>query len=188
MPELSPSELQAALRALANRWAMKANEFARDAKANAEKNPPSASYSRGVADGYYKAATDLANLLKNPSEMAPPPRTGSIPTRAASAAPNAAAAAPPAAAAPAAAPAASYAAMELGDVLSMLAFAGLNPRDVMPGRNNAFVAIFSKWENVQPHERVDAIKRVDPRLVVLNTGRTREGNDHFIEFAFRSGA
>lgn len=67
----------------------------------------------------------------------------------------------------------------------MLEYAGTNPREVSVNKQNMFMAIFSKWENIMPHERAEKMQRADMRLIILNSGRTKDTNDPFVEFAFK---
>lgn len=176
--KIATSSLEA-LRQLANRWTLKARDFARDSKTD---NPadPIAAYNRGLAEGYYKAAVELAELLKEQHTQAAPPNPAPAAKPAARPAP-----APKAAAAPPAPPAETYLPIPYNEVLQMLEYAGTNPRDVTVSKFNVFVAVFSKWENLMPHERIDTLKRADMRLIILNSGKTRDTNDPYIEFAFK---
>jgi len=175
-----------ALRALANRWTMLAREYARDAKASAEQDPRG-HFNRGLAEGYYKAAVDLAELLKaypeliiratGPLPVEAPPPAGPTPTP------------PPSPAASAAAPAQppKFVPMNLNEVLDILAFAGTNPREVRPNAGvNTFTAIFSRWEPLMPHERVALLQKADYRLVIVESGKIRDTSDPFVEFGFRA--
>lgn len=164
-------DLISALRSLANRWAMTARDFNRDAKA--EGDATKAAHNRGYAEGYYRAATELANVLKE---------NGDKPVAAASGAAQKLSVAPQP---PAAAPAATYAAVSVGDALTTLSYAGSEPRDIEARPDNSFRAVFSRWENVRDHERVDKLKLSDNRIVVITSGRTKDTNDPFIEFAFK---
>lgn len=178
--KIATSSLEA-LRQLANRWTLKARDFARDSKTD---NPadPIAAYNRGLAEGYYKAAVELAELLKEQHTQAAPAN----PAPAAKPAPKPATpAAPKAATAPPAPPAEIYLPIPYNEVLQMLEYAGMNPRDVNVSKFNVFTAVFSKWENLMPHERIDILKRADMRLIVLNSGKTKDTNDPYIEFAFK---
>lgn len=175
-----------ALRSLANRWTLKAREFARDAKSS-DKGEATAAYNRGLAEGYYKAAVELAEVLKHQAEEAQA-------AAAAVAAPVAAPPNPPPAAHPAAAipqptppaaPAETYLPIPLNEVLMILEYAGTNARDVSMNKQNVFTAIFSRWENLMPHERLEKLKKVDMRLVVLNSGKTKDTTDPYVEFAFK---
>ncbi len=182
-------DLMNALRALANRWAMKARDYARTAK-EPSASESQASYDRGFAEGYYRAATELAAVLKEhesnrearprPASGAPP--TGALPGRP-TASPNAPAAPKPAPAARAA-PTVHYVSVSVGDALSILEFAGLAVRDITQNKDNSFRLVFSRWENMMPHERLERIQKADPRIVILNSGKL-ESADQFVELAFK---
>ncbi len=182
-------DIVTALRALANRWAMKARDFARAAKDESE-NEAQASYNRGYAEGYYKAATELAQLLKEqgeaqpPKPAAPPPPQGGRRFALPQAQPAAAPAVQPAAPRPAAAPTVMYASISVGEVLSILSYAGCSARDVTQNKDNSFHAVFSRWENMMPHERLERIQKTDNRIIILANGKL-ESHDHFIDFAFK---
>lgn len=156
-------DLFTALRNLANRWVMMTRDYSRDAKS--ETDIEKAAYRRGYAEAYYRAATDLATLLKEQEDKAqsaapPPPDI--------------------------AAPPAAYDAVSMNEALTVLSYAGVDPRDVEQRKDNSFRAVFSKWQNFMDHERVEKIKKADMRIVVLTSGRTKESNDPFIEFAFKT--
>jgi hypothetical protein len=171
-----------ALRQLANRWTLKAREFARDAKSS-EKGEANAAYNRGLAEGYYKAAVELAEVLKQQAEgiyqtqpaqpvvqPASPPQPAPRPKPAAAPVP----------------PAETYLPLSLNEVLLILEYAGTNARDVSANKHNVFTAVFSKWENLMPHERIEKLKKADMRLIVLNSGKTKDSSDPFVEFAFKA--
>lgn len=193
-------EMITALRALANRWALKARDYARAAK-DESVTGDQASYNRGVADGYYKAATELAALLKDvpaPREPARPREAPREPTRDSSREQGGrwSVSMPSRPTSPPAAPAAStnasnsspsgevYTIMSVGEVLSILEFSGVNTREIIENKDNSFRAIFSRWENMMPHDRIERIQKADPRIVVLGNGKL-ESHDHFVEFAFK---
>ncbi len=157
-------DLASGLRALANHWAVLARDYARDGKAVETSDPERSNYLRGVADGYYKAATELAGQLKQTEARG---TTGPAPE------------------AVAASPAGKYAQVPMNDVLSMFALAGTAPRDVFPRENGTYTAVFSKWEPMQPHERVAAMQSVDPRVVILGQGKSKDAGDPTIDFAFK---
>lgn len=160
-----PQDLPSALRALANHWAMLARDYARDGKLAEGKDPARAQYLRGIAEGYYKAATDLATELKRAEARGagvPAPQ----PTPAV--------------------PAGLYAHIPMNDVLRMFADAGTTPRDVFPREDGTYTAVFSKWEPVQPHERVPAMRQVEPRVVILGQGKAKDSGDPTIDFAFKA--
>jgi hypothetical protein len=168
---MNVNELLNELRALANRWAMKARDFARDARDST--NAEQGQYYRGYADGYYKAATELAALLKGetPTEnmTASPINTGS----------RSPAAAPP--------PPAAYIALPVGEIITMLELAGVSPRDVTFRPGNIVYAVFSRWQPTSEPERVARIKAADLRIVILNHGKLKDTGDPFVEFAFKQG-
>ena len=183
-------DLMIALRSLANRWTMLARDYARASK-EAGATEAQVSYNRGYAEGYYKAATELAAVIKEQEtaaqnvRSAPPPQPRP-PAPSQQQRPPAQAVRPTAPAAPPV-PSAStitYASVTVGEALSVLDFAGVAARDVIPNKDNSFRAIFSRWENLMPHERVERIQKVDNRIVILSTGKT-ETQDHFVDFAFK---
>lgn len=152
------------LRDLANHWAILARDYARDSKLAEAKDPGRAQYLRGIAEGYYKAATDLANQLKQAEARG---------------------AAGPAPAPPVAETDVRFTPVPMGEVLRMFSFAGTSPRDVFPHDNGTYTAVFSKWEPMQPHERVAAIKQVEPRLLILGQGKAKDSGDPTIDFAYK---
>lgn len=162
------------LRDLANRWALKARDYAREAKDPAL-DPAQANYRRGLADGYYRAATDLAEHIKalanNPAPA--PASTGASPASEPTA--------------PAAAPVPTYAAIPVNEVLSILAQAGTNVRDIIENRDHSYSLIFSRWENIMPHERLERIKAADQRVIILSSGKAKDTSDPLIEIAFKPG-
>jgi hypothetical protein len=169
-----------ALRHLANRWTLKARDFARDAKTD---NPadPIAAYHRGLAEGYYKAAVELAEILKEQQTQPAPSTPAPAPKPAPKPAPPKAAAAPP----PPAPPAETYLPVPYNEAVQILEYSGTNPRDVTVNKQNVFTAVFSKWENLMPHERIELLKKADMRIVVLSSGKTKDTNDPYVEFAFK---
>ncbi|HVU14834.1 MAG TPA: hypothetical protein VHD90_26345 [Phototrophicaceae bacterium] len=185
-------DIMATLRSLANRWAIRARDYASAAKAEGT-TEAQASYNRGFAEGYYKAATELAAIIKDQATAPPPPPRSSAPRPAAppqprASAPTARPAAPPARPAaspqPAVPPAPTYAAISVGEALSVLEFAGTSARDIVQNKDNSFRAIFSRWENMMPHVRVEQVQKADNRIIILGTGKL-DGNDPFIDFAFK---
>ena len=199
------------LRNLANRWTMLARDYAKASK-EAGATEAETAHNRGFAEGYYKAATELAALIKayetgpqrpltrpaapNPS---PPPQGGgrrsSSPTPAPPQQRPAAPAQPiqpaqPQAAAPAATPAAApaptvaYTSVSVGEAINILVFAGCQPRDVITNKDNSLRATFSSWGSMMLHEQVTRISTADPRIVVLDSGKL-ESHDYFIDFAFK---
>ena len=67
----------------------------------------------------------------------------------------------------------------------MLEYSGTNARDVTVNKYYVFTAVFSKWENMMLHERIEQLRQADMRLVVLDSGKTRDTNDPYVEFAFK---
>ncbi|MBK8026377.1 MAG: hypothetical protein IPK19_34555 [Chloroflexi bacterium] len=223
-------DLITSLRSLANKWALKARDFAREAKAEGA-DPETAAYNRGYAEGFYRAATELAEVIKGKSgttsattseRPAAPPKQPVVPERPPARAqpesltgrtepdPNAGGrwnapskmvssastsgvtpgrqgTQPPPAARPAAADAASaaYAEMPLDEVLVMFQYAGSIPRDVQVMGDNVFRAIFSRWENLTPSERQAKVAKADHRLVILESGFTKDTRDPYLDFAFK---
>jgi hypothetical protein len=186
-------DIMTALRALANRWAMKARDFARAAK-DESTTEAQASYNRGFAEGYYKAATELAQLLKEQETAAPPPRPAAPPPQPASPSPQQQGGrrslpqtlpSPQAPAVPRpAAPAVTYAQVSVAEAIDILVFARCQPRDVIPNRDNSFHATFSSWGSLMLHEQVARVQNADPRIIILNSGKL-ESHDYFIDFAFK---
>ena len=188
------------LRSLANRWTMLARDYARASK-EAGATEAQVSYNRGYAEGYYKAATELAAVIKEQETAAPqrpaaptqprpaapaqppPPQGGRRPGASTSAnapqqqRPPAPPQAPPE-------PTITYASITVGEALSVLEFAGCAARDVIQNKDNSFRGIFSRWENMMPHDRLERIQKVDNRIIILSSGRT-ETQDHFVDFAFK---
>ncbi len=184
-------DLISALRSLANRWAMKARDLARSAK-ESDASESQAAYDKGFADGYYRAATELAAVMKEFETSASPMRPAAAPQTRPPAAPQqrpsaAAGAAPqrPVAAPPTPhLPEPSYQNISVGEALSILEFAGCAVRDITQNKDFSFRAIFSRWENMMPHERLERIQKADGRIVVLDSGKL-ETADQFVEFAFK---
>ncbi len=186
-------DLMAALRSLANRWVMKARDYARQSK-DADEADTQAAYQRGFAEGYYRAATELAALLKDaptPRPSAPPPaapptiggqrRTIRIMPK--SPPPQAA---PTQVATPKVPPTAetNYVAISVGEAISILVFAGCQPRDVTQNHDNSLRATFSSWGSMMLHEQVERVRTADPRIVILDSGKL-ETHDYYIDFAFK---
>ncbi len=179
-------DILTALRDLANRWTLKARDFARQSK-EAGDNAAQAQYNRGYAEGYYKAATELAQLIKEQEAAQPPtPPPAVVPTKL-----------PPQGGRWSVVPATQplppkqqpvtttiYAFMSVGEALSILTYAGVTARDVTQNKDNSFHAVFSRWENMMPHERLEKIRSADPRIIVLANGKL-ESHDHFVDFAFK---
>jgi hypothetical protein len=167
---LSPQEQQAALRALANRLTLKARDYASEAKRSPAADPR-AEYLRGLAEGYYKSAVELAEILK----------TGALSSAAAaSSAPQSTAPTQPvpAVAAP------EYESLTVNDVLQILMYVDATPRDVTPNKDGTFTAVFSRWQPLSDHERLDKIKSADGRIVIIGTGKTKDNSDPYVQFAF----
>jgi hypothetical protein len=170
------------LRQLANRWTLKAREFARDSKSD---NPadPIAAYNRGLAEGYYKAAVELAETLRQ--QASPETLASSLSHPFIASAPETQRQPPAPKPLIPSAPAETYLSIPLNEVLMILEYAGTNARDVSVNKQNVFMAVFSKWENLMLHERIDKLKKADMRLVVLNSGKIKDTNDPYVEFAFK---
>lgn len=171
---LSPQEQQAALRSLANRLTLKARDYASEAK-RSPANDPRAEYLRGLAEGYYKAAVELAEILKTGSlgSVAPAfdvhaaPQQSTAPTQPV-----------PAVTAPV------YESLTVNDVLQILMYADATPRDVTPNKDGTFTAVFSRWQPLSEHERLDKIKSADGRIVIVNTGKTKDNSDPYVQLGF----
>ena len=162
-----PQDLNALLRELANRWANLARDYAGDGKLAELKDPGRAQYLRGIAEGYYKAATDLATQLKQAEARGaalagPDPGTSTVTPSTV-----------------------EYAHVPMSEVLRMFSYAGTAPRDVFPRDNGTYTAVFSKWEPMQPHERAAAMQQVEPRVVILGQGKSKDAGDPTVDFAFK---
>ncbi|MCA9902976.1 MAG: hypothetical protein KC547_03890 [Anaerolineae bacterium] len=159
------------LRSLANRLTLKARDQAAEAKRKAP-GDPQAEYLRGLAEGYYKSAVELANILKGQAgDMAaetsvPDKRSTQTGKLAASGAPE-------------------FEQIPLDEVIRLLSYADINARDVIPNRDGSFVAIFSRWQPLSDQERLEKLKSVDTRIFVLANGRNHETSDPFIKFGFK---
>jgi hypothetical protein len=186
-------DILSSLRSLANRWVMKARDFARSAKEPGTSESQS-SYDKGFAEGYYRAATELAEVIKQFETEAPPPAPQTRPAAAPQQRPPAAGAAPQHPASPAqrpppppppsAAPAPRYLGISVGEALSVLEYAGCAARDITQNKDLTFRAIFSRWENMMPNERLEKIQKADARIVIIRSGKL-DTHDHFVEFAFK---
>lgn len=170
----------AALRALANRWAMNARDYAREAKSpsiDAEK----AAFNRGMAEAFYKAALDMAGILKGVDSLPQPTSALDASARSTSVVP---AAAPPKPAAP---PphSVTYLPMSVGEAIQLLEFAGVSARDVNVQKDNSVFAVFSRWQPIADPERLAMIKAADTRIVILRSGRDKDTHDPYIEFAIQ---
>lgn len=179
-------DLASALRALANRWAMKARDYARASKEEGS-DEAQASYNRGFAEGYYRAATELAALINEqgsgtardpqPKPVSSAPAAGAAQPRPAPPQPAAKPPAPPK-------PTVIYGSVSVGEALSVLEFAGTAVRDISQNKDNSFRAVFSRWENMMPHERLERIQKADNRIIIVGSGKL-ESHDHYIDFAFK---
>jgi hypothetical protein len=170
----NPNDPLANLRALANRWTMLARDYARDARSNTDE--VRSQYTRGLAEGYYKAAMELAEAIKS----LPKVTTATLPAVPRSAEPVPAAASPSAEPPPP-----TYLPLSIGEVINILEYAGVSPRDVTPTKNNTYIAVFSRWENIMPHERIEKIKTGDLRIVIIGSGKTKDTTDPYVEVAFQ---
>ena len=196
------------LRNLANRWTMLARDYAKASK-EAGATEAQAAYNRGYAEGYYKAATELAALIKaqettgarplqpqqrpaatqspppqgggrRPSSPTPPPQQRPVAQQPASP-PQPRPAAP---VAPSSTPAVTYASVSVGEAISILVFAGCQPRDVVQNKDNSLRATFSSWGSMMIHEQVNRVQTADPRIIIIDSGKL-ESHDYFIDFAFK---
>ncbi len=156
------------LRSLANRLTLKARDQAAEAK---RKTPgdPQAEYLRGLAEGYYKSAVELANILKGQAgdteaETSVTDKRSTQTGRFADP---------------------EFEQIPLEEVIRMLSYADINARDVIPNRDGTFVAIFSRWQPLSDQERLLKLKSVDTRIFVLASGRNHETSDPFIKFGFK---
>jgi hypothetical protein len=185
-------DINAALRALANRWAMRARDYARTAK-EAGASESQAAYERGYAEAYYRAATELAELLKGQADGQPSaqpqasrpvsgaPAAGASAQREGAPAAPAKPAAPPAAPAP---PAPTYPNVPLRDAYAALEYGGCQPQEITQNKDNSFRATFSSWGKMMLHQQVNCVQASDPRIVIINSGKM-DTHDYFIEFAFK---
>jgi hypothetical protein len=174
----NPNDPLANLRALANRWTMLARDYARDARSNTDE--VKSNYTRGLAEGYYKAAIELADAIKSLPKVTTASLVAPRPTTPA-AVPAPAAAPPP----PEPPPAPTYLPLSVGEVINILEYSGVSPRDVTPTKNNTYIAVFSRWENIMPHERIEKIKAGDLRIVIVSSGKTKDTTDPYVEVAFQ---
>ena len=180
-------DLLNALRSLANNWTMKARDYARQSKEATEGEQ--ASYYRGFAEGYYKAATELAAVIKDapkpaPPTVAAPPRPETQGLRRSVASTQRSVPKVPEAPPASDASAAKYVSVSVGEAISILVFAGCQPRDVTPNADNSLRATFSSWGSMMLHEQVARVQQADPRIIILDSGKM-ESHDYFIEFAFK---
>ncbi|MFQ3567611.1 MAG: hypothetical protein SNJ59_11490 [Aggregatilineales bacterium] len=208
--EKKPQTLTAALRALANRWTFNAREYSREAKVIDQANP-NAHYKRGLADGYYQAALEMAEVVRHfqnqqQSQQQTATETGKKRAVAPPAAPapshdttQAAPAIKPATnnlpasrsatdtlAEPASANREPYMAIKVAEAVSILEYIGIYPRELEQRKDNSFYTVFSKWEPIMPHERLEKLKSADPRIVILDSGKTKDGGDPWVTFAFKN--
>ncbi|MBL8130530.1 MAG: hypothetical protein JNL42_01625 [Anaerolineae bacterium] len=206
-------DLISALRSLANKWALKARDYARESKVEGA-DAETAAYNRGFAEGFYRAATELAEAIKaqpapverppvraqpegqpKPTEPnrnaggrwnATPPTSSAPPAASTGASPSRQGGdQPPPAPRAAAVPPGTFEEIELSEVLIMLQYAGTVPRDLQPLPGNGFRAIFSRWENLTPPERQAKVVKMDFRVVILESGFTKDTRDPYIDFAFK---
>lgn len=207
-----PQTLTAALRALANRWTFNAREYSREAKV-VDQASSNAHYKRGLADGYYQAALEMAEVVRHfqsqqgqqqavtetgerravppPAAQTPrrettqtvpavKPATDNLPTRR----PSTDALAEPASAP--AAPQELFMAIKVAEAVSILEYVGIYPRELEQRKDNSFYTVFSKWEPIMPHERLEKLRSADPRIVILDSGKTKDGGDPWVVFAFKN--
>lgn len=160
------------LRSLANRWALNARDYSRDSKSpkiDAEK----AAYNKGLADAFYKAALDLAAILKTdnlPISTANESSThrGQLGVAARTITSDI-----------------TYAPITVGEAIQFLEFVGISPRDVAVRKDNSVVAVFSRWQPINDMERVNKIKGADTRVIIIGNGKVKDTNDPYVEFAFK---
>jgi hypothetical protein len=177
------------IRDLANRWAIKARDSARDSK-DPSLTEAQAQYRRGVADGYYRAATELAEFIKSQNIVSVPGAAASSTAASSSASlpparPTMPGARAAAAAAPPAPPKPQYVQVSISEVLSILESCRTNVRDIKENADYTYSLVFSKWEPIMPHERIERLKAADLRIVILESGKVKDTNDPYIELAFR---
>ncbi len=166
------------LRALANRWVLKARDHARQSKSTGDERL--SAYHRGIAETYHKAALDLADVLQSGGSRAPAsssqtPSTGSLPDTRPMTAPALEDEGEPV----------SYVALAVKEVILMLEYAGISARDVNMHKDNVYTAIFSRWQPFSDDERLKMMQGADRRLVVLANGKLRDTGDPYVDFAFR---
>lgn len=170
---MNAHELVQALRTLANRWALLARDYSRETRES--KDEKHAAYYRGFAEGYYKAATELATLLKgnivDSETVVVNPDQPEKPAEEAKKTP--------------APPNVTYVSVAVGEVLNILEFVGASPRDVNVVQGNAIHAVFSRWQPFTEHERVAKIAGADPRIIILGFGKSKDTGDPYVEFAFK---
>lgn len=164
------------LQRLANRFVLLARESHREAGMR-EDNEASAAYEHGRAAAFNKAAQDLAAVVKqlvkedalrfgkNPDADGGMVAVENLdvnqaPTR--------------------------YAEVSLTEAMQFLEYAGTTVKDLKIHQDNAITAVFSRWQPIAPHERIQLIKKADPRVVILDEGRLQDGGDPYVDFAFRA--
>jgi hypothetical protein len=164
--QLNYDEFIEALKSLANRWVNQARDHARDSKSNPNDMRMS-TYHRATAEVLHKSAMELAEVIK---------KAGDAPAPSATAAPKA----------EPVPPAAQYARVELREVMQVLDYAGVMARDITPHKDNAFTAVFSRWQPLSDQERLDKIKSADGRIVILDSGKLKDTQDPYVDFAFKA--
>ncbi len=168
------------LRALANRWVLKARDHARQSKSTGDERL--SAYHRGIAETYHKAALDLADELQSGGNRASAPTSQSAAST--GALPDTKPMVAPTDDEPAAIPI-SYVAVPVKEVIMMLEYAGISARDVNMHKDNVYTAIFSRWQPFSDEERLKMMRGADRRLVVLANGKLRDTGDPYVDFAFR---
>ncbi|MCC6616553.1 MAG: hypothetical protein IT320_23975 [Anaerolineae bacterium] len=164
------------LRSLANRLTLKARDHASEAKRKPA-GDAEAEYLRGLAEGYYKSAVELANILKGmPSETSSESGgTETLPARPGQ----------PNQGGTGRLPELEFEKIPLDEVIRMLSYGDINARDVIPNKDGTFVAIFSRWQPLSEKERIDKLKSIDTRIYVLQSGKNQETTDPFVKFGFK---
>jgi hypothetical protein len=165
---------------LANRWVRLAREHARDAKNYEATNERSAGFERGQAEAYNKAAQDLAaatkQLLKEQALVGNPinrenPELDSEGQTISNYEPGQE----------------RYAPVTINQAMQFLEYIGATAKDIKIHNDNAITAIFSRWQPLAPHERLEKIKAADGNIVILDQGRLQDGGgDVYVDFAFRA--
>jgi len=163
------------LRSLANRLTLKARDHATEAKRKPA-GDAEAEYLRGMAEGYYKSAVELANILKGmPSDGEASAQSGSGEKQATQ----------PGKVGTGRLPELEFEKIPLDEVIRMLSYGDINARDVIPNKDGTFVAIFSRWQPLSEQERLDKLKSIDTRIYVLQSGKNQETTDPFVKFGFK---
>jgi hypothetical protein len=168
---MANDELISALRTLANRFALNARDYARDAKSAAD--PDKAAYNRGLSEAFYKASMDLAATLKGEDTGS---SIGVDPSQISTARLT-----PPPAKAPA-----SYVAMSESDASRLLEYIDCIPNIVQVRKDGTIYAVFSRWQPIAESERIKKIQGADRRIVILSSGRAKESGDYYVEFALKA--